>query len=60
MNVSGSASASAALQGVQGSDDKRVNLQIAILRKALDAQESEAATLVNQMLGKGQVVDLRV
>lgn len=48
------------LQGLESVQDKRVQLQAALLRKALDSQEQQAAELLKLIEGKGQVVDIRV
>jgi hypothetical protein len=58
MNIS--SATSAALQGVQNTDDKRAALQLALLKKALDSQQAEATSLLKLMDGKGQNVDIRV
>lgn len=49
-----------ALSAVQSADSKRVALQVNLLRKSLDAQQQQAAELLRQLEGKGQVVDIRV
>lgn len=54
------AATQAALTSVQGSDDKRAALQMMILKKALDAQKMQAEQVTNVLLGKGQVVDIRI
>jgi hypothetical protein len=38
----------------------QAKLQVGMLRKMLDAQQTEAAALMKMMEGKGQNVDLRV
>lgn len=40
--------------------DKRAQLQMLLLRKSLDAQQSEADVLKNLTDGKGQNLDIRV
>ena len=63
MNISSSSASDAALQGLQGTspvDNKRLQLQTMLLRKTLDAQQQQADAILNEMQGKGQVVDLRV
>lgn len=40
--------------------DVRARLQIALLKKALQSQEDQAAELLKVMSGKGQTLDLRV
>jgi hypothetical protein len=49
-----------ALQGLTNVDDKRLKLQVALLRKTLDSQQEQSAELMRLMEGKGQVVDIRV
>jgi hypothetical protein len=59
MNIS--TATQAALQGVQDvPSDKRANLQVALLKKALQSQEDQAAELLKMMSGKGQNLDIRV
>ena len=60
MNVASTTATSTALQGVSNGGEKRMALQMAILKKALDAQQDQAAQIFRQLEGKGQVVDLRV
>lgn len=61
MNISGATQA--ALQGVtdvEGAGQARAQLQIVLLKKALQSQEDQASELLKMMLGKGQNIDLRV
>ncbi len=60
MNISSVQNTQAALQAVQSGDDKRAQLQMALLKKALDSQQEQASELMKMMEGKGQVLDLRV
>jgi hypothetical protein len=63
MNISSSSASDAALQGLQGTnpvDSKRLQLQTMLLRKTLDAQQQQSDALLNELQGKGQVVDIRV
>jgi hypothetical protein len=60
MNISSTTAASVALQGVQNTDGKRAALQLALLKKALDSQQSDAAQMLKLMDGKGQNLDIRV
>jgi hypothetical protein len=63
MNVTGPSTPDPALQALQGAsgvDNKRIQLQVALLRKTLDSQEQQAAELLRLMEGKGQNIDLRV
>jgi hypothetical protein len=39
---------------------KRAQLQVALLRKTLDAQQEQAEQMTRMMQGKGQIVDIRV
>ena len=39
--------------------DARMRLQIAMLKKALDAQQEQAQVLLRETEGKGQVLDIR-
>ena len=39
---------------------KRMALQVALLRKSLDAQQEQAADILRLLEGKGQQVDIRV
>lgn len=47
-------------QGIQGINAKRAGLQLALLKKALEAQRSEMERLANLSEGKGQHLDIRV
>ena len=61
MNISGATQA--ALQGVadiESAGQARAGLQVALLKKALQSQEDQAAELLKMMSGKGQSIDLRV
>ena len=60
MNISSATATSAALQGVQNSDDKRAVLQLTLLKKALDSQQQDAAEMLKLIGGKGQNIDIRV
>ena len=40
-------------------DQKRAALQVALLRKALDSQEQQAAEILKLVEGKGQQLDIR-
>jgi hypothetical protein len=59
MNVSGVGNAAAQVQAMQGSDDKRVQLQMMLLKKTLDMQKAETAAVMQQTEGKGQNIDIR-
>lgn len=60
MEVSGVQSAQAAVQTATATNDRRADLQLALLKKILDAQKNEAAMMQNMMDGKGQILDIRV
>lgn len=62
LNSTSSATATAlnAAQSASNVGDKRAQLTTMLLRKALDAQQGEAAALLNQFQGKGQNLDVRV
>lgn len=58
MNVN--ATGNQPISSVAGSEDKRASLQTLLLKRVLEAQEREAAEVVRQIEGKGQVLDIRV
>jgi hypothetical protein len=61
MNIS--SATQAALQGVadiESAGQARAGLQVALLKKALQSQEDQAAELLKMLSGKGQSIDLRV
>jgi hypothetical protein len=60
MNVGSSTVFDAALNAVTNVDQKRAALQVALLRKALDSQEQQAAEILKLVEGKGQQLDIRV
>ena len=60
MNISSATASATALQGVQNAGDKRATLQLALLKKALDSQQQDAADILKLMDGKGQNLDIRV
>ena len=39
---------------------KRSQLQMMLLKKALESQQSEQAVAANQTTGKGQILDIRI
>ena len=59
MNVSGPSS-SDSIQAAVSPELKRAQLQAALLKKILQAQQQDAAELQNMAAGKGQVLDIRV
>ena len=60
MNVPDVAKTQALLQALQTQNSTREALQVGMLKKTLDAQKEEAATLLRQLSGKGQIIDIRV
>lgn len=65
MNVSSATQAAtqAVLQStsdLEGVDMRRAELQVALLKKALQSQQDQASELLKMMSGKGQNIDLRV
>ncbi|HJP82460.1 MAG TPA: putative motility protein [Fimbriimonadaceae bacterium] len=60
MNVGSATGIDAALNAVTNVDQKRAALQVALLRKALDSQEQQAAEILKMVEGKGQQLDIRV
>lgn len=60
MEISGASTTQVALSGLQATDDKRAQLNLLLLRKALDEQKRQAADVSRQMEGKGNIVDIRV
>lgn len=60
MNVGGIGAADQAIQAIASGDDRRLQLQVALLRKSLEAQQDQALELLKLAEGKGQVLDIRV
>jgi hypothetical protein len=62
VDISGASNSQIALRGVQGAggDDKRAQLQMLLLKRALDDQNRQAAEMTRQLEGKGNVVDIKV
>lgn len=60
MNISTTTASESLAANISPIDNKRAQLQVSLLKKALDSQEQQAAELLKIMEGKGQVVDLRV
>jgi len=60
MNVSSSTAALQALRAAQAAPAESSAPQVAMLKKALDSQKSEAAQLLKLLEGKGQQLDIRV
>ncbi len=62
MNVSAAATQTA-LQAVSDAtnvENRRANLQMALLKKTLQSEQQQADDLMKLMSGKGQNIDLRV
>ncbi len=60
MNIGSTQAAPIAPEQTQGITAKRAGLQLALLKKALDAQQSTMEQLMNVSEGKGQALDIRV
>ena len=60
MNVGNVQMSQAALRMLQAADGKPVNMQVSMLKKALDAQQDTTSELLQQLEGKGQNIDFRV
>ncbi|HMS56469.1 MAG TPA: hypothetical protein PKA27_13815 [Fimbriimonadaceae bacterium] len=48
------------LPDVSGVEQKRVQLQVQLLKKVLESQQRESEELMKMADGRGQVIDLRV
>lgn len=59
MNVSGSTGVDHA-QPVQPPDLRRIQLQAALLKKIVEANQSQSAEIERTTAGKGNVIDIRV
>lgn len=60
MNVSDVSKTQALLQTLQTPENTQDQIQVSLLKKTLDAQKDEAAALLKQLSGKGQIIDIRV
>lgn len=60
MNIQSATSVQQALRAYETSAPENVHTQVALLKKALDAQKGEAAQLLSLLEGKGQNLDIRV
>lgn len=60
MEISGAGITTTALNGVEGAEDKRAQLQMMLLKRALDDQRRQAADYARLMEGKGNTIDIRV
>lgn len=59
MNIGSSTGVNAALNALTGVEDKKLALQVSLLRKSLDSQQEMAADLLKLLDGKGQQIDIR-
>ncbi len=59
MNIGSSTGVNAALNALTGVEDKKLALQVSMLRKSLDSQQQMAADLLKLLDGKGQQIDIR-
>jgi hypothetical protein len=59
MDTSMTSGVNAALSALQGVEDKKAGIQVALLRKSLDSQQQMAADLMRLLEGKGQNLDIR-
>ncbi len=50
----------AAISALTGGESVKQNVQIAMLKKVLQAQQDESTELMKMTQGKGQVIDIRV
>lgn len=60
MEISNASATEPATLVTATSEAKIARLQMALLKKTLDAQQEQSAELMRMLEGKGQVVDLRV
>lgn len=60
VNIGSVSSSEVAIQALLAPEDKRIQLQMALLKKNLDAQQEQSAELLKLLEGKGQVLDIRV
>ena len=60
MNISGVANPATQIQRPAGLEDKRAQLQLMLLKKSLEMQNTETAAVMRQTEGKGQNIDIRV
>jgi hypothetical protein len=59
MNISGVGNVSAQVQAMS-SPDKRMQLQMMLLKKSLEMQKAETVAVMQQADGIGQNVDIRI
>lgn len=59
MNIGSSTASQPALSAVENTPDSRAALQLLLLKKSLDSQQSAAAQVLQALDGKGQNVDIR-
>jgi hypothetical protein len=60
MNVASAQASAVTLGKIEPTENKRANLQIALLRKAMELQKESAERMTNLAEGKGQTIDIRV
>lgn len=60
MNIASTQAAPVATEQAQSVSSKRAGLQLALLKKSLEAQQSTMEQLMNASQGKGQNLDIRV
>jgi hypothetical protein len=60
MNVSGVSSSQIPIPSLSSADAKRAMLQTALLKKALELQNTQAQEIQRETEGKGQTLDIRV
>ena len=59
MNIGSTNSTQAALNAVENTPDSRAALQMLLLKKSLENQQSAADQMLREMDGKGQNIDIR-
>ena len=60
MNIGSTQATSAAIEGIKAPENKRAGLQLALLKKSLESQQTTMEQLMNTAQGKGQNIDIRV
>jgi hypothetical protein len=60
MNVASAQASPVTLGNIKPTENTRANLQIALLRKAMELQQETAERMTNLAEGKGQNIDIRV
>lgn len=59
MNISSTPSISPALDAQAATENIKTSVQVGLLKKTLEMQQSQAQELIKMMEGKGQVIDIR-